>query len=134
MFLFPPSPLFLPVGHCFSRWLKINFKVYDIINCLNKNLWYIMLPSKWENSSCSSANLIYICKKLPLALDWQQSNYILCKYLILIFLQFFGWLLQQLLFCVISRSASYLWWRNFEITFAALYFYLYELKKRVSDF
>ena len=28
---------FPPVGHCFRGWLKINLKVYDIVNCLNKN-------------------------------------------------------------------------------------------------
>ena len=30
--------LFLPVRHGFRGWSKINFKVYDAINCLNKNL------------------------------------------------------------------------------------------------
>ena len=29
---------FFSVSHCFREWLKINLKVYDIINCLNKNL------------------------------------------------------------------------------------------------
>ena len=38
IFVFPSSPLFLPVSHCFRAWSKINLKVYDIINCLNKNL------------------------------------------------------------------------------------------------
>ena len=38
-------PLFLPVSHCFRGWSKINLKVYDVTNCLNKNLmthfvWY----------------------------------------------------------------------------------------------
>ena len=36
-FVFLPFPLFLPVGHCFGGWSKINLKVHDIINCLNKN-------------------------------------------------------------------------------------------------
>ena len=31
-------PSFYPVSHCFRGWLKINLKVYDVINCLNKNL------------------------------------------------------------------------------------------------
>ena len=44
-FLFPASPLFVPVGHCFRAWSKINLKVNDI-NCLDKNLiihlvWYL---------------------------------------------------------------------------------------------
>ena len=29
--------LFLPVGHGFRGWSKINLKVYDAISCLNKN-------------------------------------------------------------------------------------------------
>ena len=38
IFVFPSSPLFLPVSHCLGGWSKINFNVYDVINCLNKNL------------------------------------------------------------------------------------------------
>ena len=38
IFVFLSSYLFLPAGYCFREWLKINLKVYDIINCLNKNL------------------------------------------------------------------------------------------------
>ena len=40
IFLFLSSPLFLPSSrsHCFRGWSKINLKVYDVINCLNKNL------------------------------------------------------------------------------------------------
>ena len=43
--LLPSSPLFLPISHCSWGWSKINLKVYDIMNCLNKNLiaqflWY----------------------------------------------------------------------------------------------
>ena len=39
-------PSFLPVSHCFRGWSKKNLQVYDIINCLNKNLikhflWYL---------------------------------------------------------------------------------------------
>ena len=46
IFAFSPSPLFLPVSHCLRAWSKINFKVHDAINCLNKNLkthfvWYL---------------------------------------------------------------------------------------------
>ena len=29
---------FFPVSHCFGGWSKINLKVYDVINGLNKNL------------------------------------------------------------------------------------------------
>ena len=39
-------PYFLPVSHCFSSWSKKNLKIFDFINCLNKNLiihfvWYL---------------------------------------------------------------------------------------------
>ena len=34
IFVFASSPLFLPVSYC----LRGLFKVYDVINCLNKNL------------------------------------------------------------------------------------------------
>ena len=45
IFLVPSSPLFLTVGHCFRGWSKVNLKVHNAINCLNKNLitdfvWY----------------------------------------------------------------------------------------------
>ena len=44
-FVFLSFPLFLSVGHCFGGWSKINLKVQDVINCLNKNsithfVWY----------------------------------------------------------------------------------------------
>ena len=46
LFVFSPSPLFSPVSHSFRGWSKKNLKVYDIINCLNKNsitnfVWYL---------------------------------------------------------------------------------------------
>ena len=42
VFVFPSSSLFLPVSHCFRGCLKINLKVHDVINCLNKNLKHIL--------------------------------------------------------------------------------------------
>ena len=59
IFLFLSTPLFLPVSHCFIShcfrgWSKINLKVYDVINCLNKMLTlfvmgYIFdLHSHWQ--------------------------------------------------------------------------------------
>ena len=38
IFVFLTCPLFPSVSHCLRRWPKINPKVYDIINCLYKNL------------------------------------------------------------------------------------------------
>ena len=37
IFVFLSFPLFLHVGHCFTGWSKINLKVQNVINCLNKN-------------------------------------------------------------------------------------------------
>ena len=36
--VFPSSPLFLPVSLWVRGCLKINLKVYDVINCVNMNL------------------------------------------------------------------------------------------------
>ena len=69
-----------------------------------------MLPSKWENLSRFSTKLIYVCKKLPLALDWRQSN-ILSKYLIHIFFNFaipFLCYFQRLQLLVLQK-----FWTNF---------------------
>ena len=38
IFVFPSSHLFVPVSHSLGGWPKLNLKVYDVINCLNKNL------------------------------------------------------------------------------------------------
>ena len=47
------SPLFLPVSHCFRDWSKINFKVYDIVNCITKNsithfVWYLEKEKRYD--------------------------------------------------------------------------------------
>ena len=59
----PSSPLFLPVSHCFRGWSKINLKVYDIINCLNKNLithfvWYLEKEKRYDIESLSIDRVI----------------------------------------------------------------------------
>ena len=46
IFVFLSSPLFSSVNHCFKGWSKKNLKVYEVINCPNKNLithfvWYL---------------------------------------------------------------------------------------------
>ena len=46
-------PSFLPVGHCFRGWSKINLKVHDVINCLNKNpityfVWYLEKEKRYD--------------------------------------------------------------------------------------
>ena len=40
-FLYSHLPL-LSVSHCFWAWSKISLEVYDVINCLNKNLIYFV--------------------------------------------------------------------------------------------
>ena len=53
IFVFSFSPLFSPVSHCFGGWSKKNLKVYDVINCLNKNLithfvWYLEKEKRYD--------------------------------------------------------------------------------------
>ena len=53
IFVFPSSPLFLSAGRCFRGWSKINLKVYDVINHLNKNLirdfvWYHQKEKRYD--------------------------------------------------------------------------------------
>ena len=47
------SSVFFPVNHYFRSWFKENIKVYDVINCLNKNLithsvWYLGKEIKYD--------------------------------------------------------------------------------------
>ena len=49
---------FLPVGHCFRGWSKINLKVHDVINCLNKNsithfVWYLGKEKRYDTETLS---------------------------------------------------------------------------------
>ena len=58
IFVFPSFRLFLPVIHCFRSWSKINLKVYDIINCLNKDLithfvWYLGKEKRYDIENLS---------------------------------------------------------------------------------
>ena len=58
IFVFLSSPLFLPVSHCFRGWWKINLKVCDVINCLNKNLithfvWYLKKEKRYDIETLS---------------------------------------------------------------------------------
>ena len=67
---------------CFRRWSKINLKVYDIINCLNKNLithfvWYLEKEKRYDLETLSIDRVLNkehfygktvqrICTKSPL--------------------------------------------------------------------
>ena len=58
IFVFLSSPLFFPVSHCFRGWSKKNLKVYNVINCLNKNLithfvWYLEKEKKYDIETLS---------------------------------------------------------------------------------
>ena len=57
-FIFPSFLLFLPIGHCFRGWSKINRKVYDAIDCLNKNsithfVWYLEKEKRYDTETLS---------------------------------------------------------------------------------
>ena len=57
-FVFLSFPHFLPVGHCFRWWSRINLKVHDIISCLNKNsithfIWYLEKEKRYDIETLS---------------------------------------------------------------------------------
>ena len=63
IFVFPSSPLLLPVSHCLRAWSKINLKVYDVINCLNKNLitnfvWYLKKETRYDIETLSTDRVL----------------------------------------------------------------------------
>ena len=54
IFLFLSPTLFFPIGDCFIGWSKRNLQVYEVINCLNKNLiihfvWYVEKEKRYEH-------------------------------------------------------------------------------------
>ena len=58
IFVFSSTPLFFPVNHSFRGWSKKNLKVYDIIDCLDKNLithfvWYLEKETRCETEALS---------------------------------------------------------------------------------
>ena len=58
IFVFPSSQLFSPVNHCFRAWSKINFKIYDVMNCLNKNsithcVWHHEKEKRYDTETYS---------------------------------------------------------------------------------
>ena len=66
IFVMPSSTLFLPIGHCFRGWSKINLKVYDIINCLNKNknlithfTWYLEKEMMYDMETLSMDRVLH---------------------------------------------------------------------------
>ena len=51
-------PSFFTVSHCFRGWSKKNLKIYDVINCLNKNLithfvWYLEKEIRCDTETLS---------------------------------------------------------------------------------
>ena len=68
IFAFRSFPLLVPVSHCLRGWSKKNLKVYDVMNCLNKNLitpfvWYLgknifMEKSFWK---CAPKKGVCVC-------------------------------------------------------------------------
>ena len=61
-FKFPSSPsFFLWVGHCFSRWSKMNLKIYYVIDCLIKNLITHFVWLSWEGKKVWHWNFVNWC-------------------------------------------------------------------------
>ena len=65
IFVFSCSPLFCPFSHCFRGWFKRNLKVYDVINCLNKNLithfvWYLEKGVRCDIETLSIDRKLYM--------------------------------------------------------------------------
>ena len=59
-FFIPSSPFFVLVSHCFRAWSKINFKVYDVINCLDKNLiTHCVWCFAWEGKKAWHWTFVY---------------------------------------------------------------------------
>ena len=57
-FCFSGFPSFFPFSHCFRSWWKINLKVCDVINYLNKNFithfaWYLKKEKRYDNETLS---------------------------------------------------------------------------------
>ena len=58
VFVASSSPRFFPISHCFRGWFKENVKVYNFINCRNKNLiihfvWYLEKEIKCDIETLS---------------------------------------------------------------------------------
>ena len=93
IFVFPCSPLFLPVSHCFRGCSNINFKVYDVNNCLNKNLitnfvWYL-----WEEKKVWHWNFVH----------WRSIKAMFTSY--------------RVGFCFVSQNYTVWYEHNFPSTF-----------------
>ena len=71
-------------------------------------------------------------QKITTCIGLQTAN-IICKYITCIFFQFWMWLLR-FVFYVVSKRSSFLWQKKNWIIFAALYFYLCELKSVSQTF
>ena len=64
VFVFPFSPYFLSVTHCSRTWSEINLKVYDLIDCLNKNLmthfiWYLEKEKSYDIETLSIDRVLH---------------------------------------------------------------------------
>ena len=64
IFVFCLPLFFLSVSHCLRGWSKSNLKVYDIINCLNKNLithfvWYVGKEKKHDIETLSIDRVLH---------------------------------------------------------------------------
>ena len=94
--------------------------------------WVITLPSKWENLSLCSTKLMHFCEKTTtcVGLQVEQIFFVNISYTYFSILGM-GFAVYFLFY---FRKFKPFVVKNFEIIFVALYFYLYKLKKCVSDF
>ena len=80
IFIFPS---YFPVSHCFRGWSKKNLKIYDVINCLNKNLMKaglyddIFLSRPWNFYSERRLSKYFwernVCREILFSLFTQSS-------------------------------------------------------------
>ena len=69
VFVFLSSPLFFSVGHYFREWMKINLKVFAVMNCLNKNLvthfvWYLEKGKRYGIETLSTERVFNLIWKI----------------------------------------------------------------------
>ena len=91
LFVFLSFPFFLLVDHCFTGWLKINLKVHDAINYLNKNsithfVWHLQKEKRHDTETLpvdGVSDKEHFYKKIMQKMcskSWSQAS--LCWYII----------------------------------------------------
>ena len=84
IFAFSSPPLFPLISYCFRDFSKMNLKVYDVINCSNKNLithfvWYLEKEKRYGIKTLS-VDRIFLWKSHA---ENVHQNLVPCPFLIL---------------------------------------------------